>query len=390
MSLEMSTMLRPTKTLGLWIWDEQLAKRDTSSSGTATSVSESSSASSSASSSENSSASATATSSGSGCVTCPSTPACPVCPDDEQCALSIQQCDQCPQTYCAKKNGSLGSVSSSSAAANATTTSVSGSKSNSARIGGIVGGVIGGVGLVVILLLLYLYAKYWRKNRTRNKDVLVAREEYAGDFDESAGGHQSDLQTQGRGSLYIPRNRSSAATQITKASNILPIAYIPGVTAGGRSQNKLPPLPRHLLRNGDTRSHITLGSSILGGDDDNDLEVEAPTEGESPIILEKPDANGSRENLTTAIRARPKLVQINEEDDEETEEKEGDFGVQDPEHSTSGLHRENEKDRWVTTAIIPSSGESSRQEDIHGEEHELSDQEGDDDDGSFILDVGME
>ncbi|CEP61579.1 Opy2p LALA0_S03e06040g [Lachancea lanzarotensis] len=372
MSSGTSITLRPTKTLGLGIWDVQLHERDDSSS------------------QSESSGSATASSAGSGCVTCTSTPPCPVCAEDEQCAISLQRCDQCAQTYCTKKNGALSSGSSSSSVASSTATTGSNSKSSdSGKIGGIVGGVIGGVGLIVVLLLLYLYLKYWRKNRTRNKEVLVAHEQFDTDFD---GGRGPSGNTQETGSLYQPRNRSSAATQMTKASNILPIAYIPGVTAGGRSQSKLPPLPRHLLRNGDTRSHITLGSSILG-DDDNDLEADGlastPKEG-----VNEDSSGGSRDALTTAIRARPKLVQINEEEDEEPVEKE--FGLEDHEHvhRTSEIHRENEKEPWVTTAIVPSSGESSRQEEPHGDEHRVSSGDDDDDDeddsGSFILDVGME
>ncbi|SCU97346.1 LAFA_0G11034g1_1 [Lachancea sp. 'fantastica'] len=383
MSLDFSTTLRPTKTLGLGIWDVQLDRRDESSS------------------QSQSFRTSTASSTGSGCVTCSGTPACPVCAEDEQCALSLQRCDQCAQTYCAKKNGALGSGSSSSPSSSAAVAGGSSSKSsNSGKVGGIVGGVVGGVGLIVVLLLLYLYLKFWRKNRTRNKEVLVAHEHYGDDFEDGrgpSGNSRSNSYIQERDSLYQPRNRSSAATQITKASNILPIAYIPGVTAGGRSQSKLPPLPRHLLRNGDTRSHITLGSSILGGDDDNDIEADGLASSQREHANES-TPEGSRDALTTAIRARPKLVQINEEEDEEPVEKETDFGDQEHVYRTSETHRENEKEPWITTAVVPSSCESSRQEDTHGDEHRVSSEVGDDDDddddgddsGSFILDVGME
>lgn len=356
-----------------------------------------------------SSSSAKATSAGSGCVSCPQgSPSCPVCADDEYCAVSLLSCTQCPQTYCTKKKGS---VSESSAAASASNSSgaSSGSKNASARVGGIVGGVVGGVALIAALLLLWLYFKYWRKSRSRNKDVVIAREEYAGEYDDDkekdgfreagagagAGGAEGSSLRDSR-ALYQARNRSSAATQMTKASNILPIAYIPGVTAGSRSQHKLPPLPRHLLRNGDTRSHITLGSSILGGGDDDresliDLPLEDSREGTSAA---SPAAEGvysgvnaehvtSQDALTTAIRARPKLVQISEEDEEH-----GNSSSGEAEDTHSGKHF------GVTTVLLRSSGDTSRQddtaEDVPQSDNDDRDSSDDDDDGSFILDVGMQ
>ncbi|SCU82259.1 LADA_0C04060g1_1 [Lachancea dasiensis] len=396
MSFDGTTRLRPTKTLSLNTFDHEdagyangmLFRRADSSS----------------------SASAAATSAGSGCVTCTGTPACPSCASDEQCVLSLLSCTQCPKTYCAKKNGSLGSSSASAVVVSSgasSSSSGSGSSNNSAKIGGIVGGVVGGIALIVILLLIFLYMKYWRKNRARNKDVLVAHEHYGDDFETGSDSKQDgdisgsgDLRNRDSGALYQARNRSSAATQITKASNILPIAYIPGVTAGSRSHHRLPPLPRHLLRNGDTRSHITLGSSILGGvDDDNDLEGEIPAtdtaSGGEKRDTEVSQDGGSQDALTTAIRARPKLVQISEEDDEaEENEKHG----HQPQHngSVQDSHRRDEKDVWVTTAAMPSSGESSRQEEAHDNianepsDDDDEDDDDDDDDGSFILDVGMD
>ncbi|CUS21986.1 LAQU0S04e05556g1_1 [Lachancea quebecensis] len=354
------------------------------------------------SSSTASSSSAKATSAGSGCVSCQSTPpACPTCADDEYCAVSLLTCSQCPQTYCTKKKSSA-SGSSSAASATGSVGASSGSKKSSARVGGIVGGVVGGVAFIAVLLLLWLYFKYWSKNRSRNKDVVVAREEYAGEYADDkekgefheagagagAGGADAAGLRDSR-ALYQARNRSSAATQMTKASNILPIAYIPGVTAGSRSQHKLPPLPRHLLRNGDTRSHITLGSSILGGgDDDHESLVDLPLEDSAQNADPGQAADGvysggnaehvaSQDALTTAIRARPKLVQISEEDEEH-----GDSSSGEAEDTHSGKHF------GVTTVILRSSGDTSRQDDTV-EDVPHSDDE-DDDDGSFILDVGMQ
>lgn len=92
------------------------------------------------------------------------------------------------------------------------------------------------------------------------------------------------------------------------------------------------------------RSHITLGSSILGGiedDDDQSTTHEADRRAAD---------NYSQENLTTAIRAKPKLVQIQEQEEDEH----GDTGYQ---HSS------------------PTDDDDDADED--------------DDNGSFILDVGI-
>ncbi|KAL3237570.1 Opy2p [Nakaseomyces bracarensis] len=114
----------------------------------------------------------------------------------------------------------------------------------------------------------------------------------------------------------------------TKASsNILPIAYIPGVTiTQGRASRG-----RSNMNHDDIMSHITLGSSILGSEDNYDLETlpiqvmgSNNNNGSNPQLVNNPGLSISNEaltvkkdkdmhndlSLTTAIRAKPKLVAI--------------------------------------------------------------------------------
>ncbi|SMN20380.1 similar to Saccharomyces cerevisiae YPR075C OPY2 Integral membrane protein that functions in the signaling branch of the high-osmolarity glycerol (HOG) pathway [Maudiozyma saulgeensis] len=240
-----------------------------------------------------------------------------------------------------------------------------------------------------------------------------------------------------RKSMLIPGNRTSTTSTIrTNASNVLPIAYIPGVTSAGHggtigsgnsnnnnhnsrrtptslnSSNsalgRLNKPARHQLGNGsgsslnvvgDTGSHITLGSSILGGldEDFDDMSINMTTSLPSQVTSQPPqqeeqniidrsatttmtsfeqDNNtldeatgtdlesamdtslgtikiGLGNNLMTAIKAKPKLIQINEEED------------------TDNQYELNEYNN------------------DNNHEEEENDDDDDDDDGSFLLDVEL-
>jgi len=255
----------------------------------------------------------------------------------------------------------------------------------------------------------------------------------------------SSLEHQGsqeslRRSMLIPGNRTSTTSTIrTNASNVLPIAYIPGVTSAGHggtigsgnsnnnnnnnnnnngnsrrtptslnSSNsglhRLNKPSRHQLDSGsslnvvgDTGSHITLGSSILGGldedFDDMSINIESTPQfsiqqqqqqhiGESATTtMESAEQDntldeeigddmesamdsslgtikiGLGNNLMTAIKAKPKLIQINEEED-------------------------SNKD------IIDHNDQYELHE-YTNNNHDEDEDEVDDDNGSFLLDVEM-
>lgn len=128
------------------------------------------------------------------CVTCSSTPKCPSCDDDEECVLTTQTCSTCPKTYCSKVSSSLSSTDSS------LTTS---------KIGGIAGGSAA-FALIVVMCL-----GWWLLRRRRQK-ALASGELY------KEGASQRRLS----GSSFATTTNNSI---LTRASNILNVAYIPGV-----------------------------------------------------------------------------------------------------------------------------------------------------------------
>lgn len=125
-------------------------------------------------------------------------------------------------------------------------------------------------------------------------------------------------------------NLSIISNRASSASNILPIGYIPGVTSTStmnsgimrnhnplknlNSKSNLSTYNNHLNIVGDIRSHITLGSSILE-DISEDIEDNISTyinNLQSPPNTANIIKSSSGSSLTTAIKGRPKLVQINE------------------------------------------------------------------------------
>ncbi|EJS41353.1 opy2p [Saccharomyces arboricola H-6] len=279
-----------------------------------------------------------------GCVICNSVASCPVCASGEYCVMTSLTCDSCSYTYCAKQSDSqLSSLTSSSASAS----SSSGSSGKSGKIIGFTVGIVGGVMLIVLVSLFFINKKYWRPKRQRNKALKLEEEsgnygnndgyfeagdDYDDDDDDDGDDDDDDGDEDDDGNddaemrkkethntfsaplappiLNVPGNRSSTSTTRTRASNILPIAYIPGVTSGltaDKLQSKLRSSIKRQNAAGDIRSHITLGSSILDGLDEEDEEHNL---GYNKGMHNK-DSDG---NLITAIRAKPKLVQITEEE----------------------------------------------------------------------------
>ncbi|KAJ5155116.1 uncharacterized protein N7500_010555 [Penicillium coprophilum] len=151
-----------------------------------------------------------------------SSPACPSCPDGSICTMTAPSCDECATTKCV----STGSPSSSS---------------GSSDTGAIAGGVIGGVAAIALIVFLI----WWfviRKKRLERQEA-----EKNGSF----GAARSERQ-------------SIASTVLTRASNVIQIAYIPGVTNRSPPQTPsslmppVPPLPgatpdQHFFMPGDLR-----------------------------------------------------------------------------------------------------------------------------------------
>ncbi|CAG8888778.1 unnamed protein product [Penicillium egyptiacum] len=157
------------------------------------------------------------------CKQCETTsPACPSCPDGSICTMTAPSCEECATTKCV----STGSKPSDSGGTDT---------------GAIAGGVIGGVAAIALIVFLI----WWfviRKKRLERQEA-----EKNGSF----AANRSERQ-------------SIASTVLTRASNVIQIAYIPGVTNRSPPETPaslvppVPPLPgatpdQHFFMPGDLR-----------------------------------------------------------------------------------------------------------------------------------------
>ncbi|KAK9489918.1 hypothetical protein V1508DRAFT_426571 [Lipomyces doorenjongii] len=186
------------------------------------------------------------------CISCPSSlPSCPTCAADEQCQLTLQTCSSCPTTSCVK-NYSAGSSTSP-----ASTTSTSMSSHSSSPLAGIVGGTVGGFVFMCAIVAIIFF--FFRRRRVRFLGAAGRTPEESVDGDEKAS-HGPDSDTRPRsvatsgqyqyGDISDARQSmhtvaSIASSAITRASNIIPIAYIPGVInrSNPNSPSYVPPIP---------------------------------------------------------------------------------------------------------------------------------------------------
>jgi hypothetical protein len=172
------------------------------------------------------------------CFQCPSegTLACPACPDNQECSFSIPTgCDaSCAKSQCvAKAAGASSSEADSKESGN-----------GQPSAGAIAGGVIGGI--IFIMIATYLV---WRflikpKRSQMSPSVSEVHQMPAGDLEKDTASRHTR-----RSSAHTVH--SIADTVLTRASNIIQIAYIPGVTnrASPSSPTVLvppvPPIPMH-------------------------------------------------------------------------------------------------------------------------------------------------
>lgn len=158
------------------------------------------------------------------CVECgPGTPTCPACPSGDICSLVPQTCDECAHMVC---------IANPSPAPPAAKTNV----------GAIAGGVVGGVAFMAFLL--FLFWRYWAKKRRAQQDQWEIEDE--DDLATQKG--QSQFNAMKSDAASTKTSRSVAASFLSRASNIIHIAYIPGVTNRfGSGHNSMtapvPPIP---------------------------------------------------------------------------------------------------------------------------------------------------
>ncbi|KAK1495838.1 Opy2 protein [Colletotrichum abscissum] len=165
-----------------------------------------------------------------GCLKCEDkAPTCPTnCKSDEFCSFTIPTCSTCAQAICAKDDSKSSSSSSS--------------KPNT---GAIVGGVIGG--LVVIAIATYLVWRFFIKTKRQS----IIQESYAETTHEKTINEKSTGEPRQTNRDSTHTVHSIASTVLTRASNIIQIAYIPGVTNRATPTSPtllvppVPPIPMH-------------------------------------------------------------------------------------------------------------------------------------------------
>ncbi|KAF5023977.1 hypothetical protein F66182_3963 [Fusarium sp. NRRL 66182] len=152
---------------------------------------------------------------------------CPKCADDEVCQFTVPlDCTMCATSVCEKSDSDT-----------------SDNDSGGPNIGAIVGGVLGGI--VVIAIATYIVWRFCIKPKRSQIPTSI----YIEDVDAL----QSEKEAASRGTRPPSTHtvHSIASTVLTRASNIIQIAYIPGVTnrATPTSPNVLvppvPPIPMH-------------------------------------------------------------------------------------------------------------------------------------------------
>jgi len=149
------------------------------------------------------------------CVTgCPNeTPSCPTCPDNQICSLVPPTCEECQKTICVASSAAPSTISST----------FSKSSSSGPNVGAIAGGVIGGV--LAIAAITYLVWRFCIKTKRQQYE----QDDWTEDREESLAAEKDfTMRRDARASTHTVA--SIASTVLTRASNIIQIAYIPGVT----------------------------------------------------------------------------------------------------------------------------------------------------------------
>jgi len=255
------------------------------------------------------------------CVQCPDvTPTCPTCKDGQICSLVPLDCNTCPYMTC---------IANPSPAP----------KSQGPNVGAIAGGVVGGVAAVA--LIVFLVWRFWIKKRREQQEMELVEDWEGDEIAQQKAVHQlSAMHTD----AVSTRTRGSLANSIlSRASNIIQIAYIPGVTNrnGGSGHNSLlgvapmPPVPAAtrgsqppksplsnegdalFFRPGDLRdSSYSATSSFNSATNNRDTQYTrqsiTPSLARSSVVSEiyRDDASEMPMPATTVMRAAPRMVSV--------------------------------------------------------------------------------
>ena len=182
------------------------------------------------------------------CVNCPSgtPPSCAPCRPDQVCSQLLQTCDACAATSCVNKSA-------------ATNTGVNQGGSSGPNVGAIAGGVVGGVAVIALLTFLVYWYGVRGKRQQQDFDAKTWEEQ---EWEHEKARSEFSLQRDARSSTHTVT--SMASTVLTRASNVIQIAYIPGVTqrnptSPGVLVPPVPPIPIALGPESQTNSQYLSG-----------------------------------------------------------------------------------------------------------------------------------
>lgn len=247
------------------------------------------------------------------CVQCPDeSPTCPPCSNSEICSLVPTDCNTCAHMVCVRNPSSSTS-------------------SSGPNVGAIAGGVVGGVAFVglVVFLLWYLWI---RKKRAQQEAEAEEWEE--DDIAQQKSMHQSHFQAMQQDAASTRTRGSFANSILSRASNIIQIAYIPGVTnRNGSGHNSLmgnspvPPIPAArrdmprsplanddgalFFRPGDLRDS-TWSASSAGGDKRDTQYSLTPSLARSSVAsgIYRDDGSEMPMPAQQIVRAAPRMVSV--------------------------------------------------------------------------------
>lgn len=169
------------------------------------------------------------------CVQCDplTSAACPACKSDEVCTLIPISCDRCPEYQCqsAAESGAVDIKPTPTAAQHSPAPAIA-------------GGVIGGV--VLIALITFLIWRFALKGKRHDP----VEEWDPMDYPMEKPGEMRTLSREARSRASTHTVTSMASTVLTRASNVIQIAFIPGVTTRQQQQGNaetphtlVPPVP---------------------------------------------------------------------------------------------------------------------------------------------------
>ncbi len=183
------------------------------------------------------------------CVTCNDTDlSCPTCSAGQSCVMISQTCDSCAKVYC-QADSAVTSTNTS-----VVTSTASEGYNKSTNIGAIIGGVIGGVAVITLIICFFIWRHYRLRKKIEKGEVTIDVQDTNINGNSNTIGNLGKLErgelvqiraSHGMGQkneIVNKRNTeeeidegdisrdTTTSTILSHASNILPIAYIPGVT----------------------------------------------------------------------------------------------------------------------------------------------------------------